>query len=688
MELRDTPPETAPTPAQEGAPPPWWRRELRAFGEIFALYGLAVVQPLLDLFGRTPHQFVFRGAEGADVALFAFSAAFVPPVLLWVPGAVVGLISQRVRRWLHVVVLAGLAWCFAVQLARPLTTGAMLMALAGAMAVGGAVLYLRHGVVRVWLAFLAVAPVLFVAMFLFASPSSRLLGGDRVAALGAPIGSPAPVVLVVLDEFPLASIIDAEGRIDRDVAPTLAEFADDAHWFRNATTPTSFTWYAVPSMLTGMFPEDGTAPFAADHPQNLFTRLAGTYGLNVVESTSRLCPSNLCEVAATDQGGLIDDAVAVMRARLSYDGPQGTEIGGLVEPAADIPEGEELPHWLVPASDRWATFLDGVVDDSLTLHFLHVLMPHNPYRYVPSGRTYPVPSLEPGREPPKADTWNEQEWPATFGRQRHLLQVRYTDTLVGEVVTRLRQVGLYEDALVIITSDHGIAFQPGSPIRMLEGQPLVDDVVPEMLWVPLLVKLPGQQAGEVSDADVMITDIFPTIADVLDMELPAPVDGRSLFGPERSESSRPFWTGHRRDFGVGLSDEILVDGEPFFEALLEEHHVEHLLLPPGEPDRLWRVGPRPELIGAEVGELPPVANDLPEPTRHFDPTEPEFDLVVRTFLHEDIEPGTVVAVAVDGVIAATAPVWTEADRPAVAAILNEAYLEPGPNEITIHRLGR
>jgi hypothetical protein len=61
-----------------------WRKESRAFVELFALCGFAIAQPLLDLFGRNPTQFVFRNADTPDIIVFALLVACVPPLILWI----------------------------------------------------------------------------------------------------------------------------------------------------------------------------------------------------------------------------------------------------------------------------------------------------------------------------------------------------------------------------------------------------------------------------------------------------------------------------------------------------------------------------------------------------------------------------------------------------------------------------
>src|SRR5699024_4717192 len=88
---------------------PRWRVELRAFAELFALAGLALAQPLLDIFGKSPQHFIFRGIERGDIIVFALLITFAVPVILAIIGTLLGLVSQQVRTVYHSVVLGMLA---------------------------------------------------------------------------------------------------------------------------------------------------------------------------------------------------------------------------------------------------------------------------------------------------------------------------------------------------------------------------------------------------------------------------------------------------------------------------------------------------------------------------------------------------------------------------------------------------
>ena len=90
---------------------------------------------------------------------------------------------------------------------------------------------------------------------------------------------------------------------------------------------------------------------------------------------------------------------------------------------------------------------------------------------------------------------------------------------------RLKQEGLWDRALVVVTADHGVSFRAGSPFKESD-----DKNVADIMSVPLFIKLPGQHGGSVSDRNVQSIDVLPTIADALDVELPWQTDGRSAFG--------------------------------------------------------------------------------------------------------------------------------------------------------------
>ena len=160
---------------------------------------------------------------------------------------------------------------------------------------GAAALYARAAVVRSFLTVLSPAPLLFLLLFLVVSPVSELVlpagASEAVAGTGS---SDTPVVMVVFDELPATSLMDAEQRIDAKRFPAFASVAADATWYRDATTVAGRTTEAVPALLTGRRPREGDLPTPAHHPQSLFTLLGRSHRLHVVEPITDVCPRDLC----------------------------------------------------------------------------------------------------------------------------------------------------------------------------------------------------------------------------------------------------------------------------------------------------------------------------------------------------------------------------------------------------------
>ena len=132
-------------------------------------------------------------------------------------------------------------------------------------------------------------------MFLLTPGIAGLLAAaDEEPALDVAFGATPPVVIVIFDQLPLISLLDADGRIDPALYPHFAALASESTWFRNASAVAEYTSFALPAILTGNYPELGRLPVAADYPENLFTLLGGRYRLHVQEPLTELCPAALC----------------------------------------------------------------------------------------------------------------------------------------------------------------------------------------------------------------------------------------------------------------------------------------------------------------------------------------------------------------------------------------------------------
>lgn len=113
--------------------------------------------------------------------------------------------------------------------------------------------------------------------------------------------------------------------------------------------------------------------------------------------------------------------------------------------------------------------------------------------------------------------------------------ISYEDTEIGNLLAHLKTSGLYENSLIIITSDHGDAF--GEHGRLGHA---VNSLYQEIVHVPLIVKYPGQHEGARSAEWVSLVDIMPTVLEAAAVPPPAGLQGRSLHTADEPGSAPVF----------------------------------------------------------------------------------------------------------------------------------------------------
>ena len=157
-----------------------------------------------------------------------------------------GLAHARAAALVHLVFVAALVGLLALQVVR----GVILAWVVLAAALGAAAAPVPAGeAARVLLSVLGATPVLFLVLFLFFSPVSRLLDSPPQPHLArAPSG--APVVMVVLDELPIVSL-GAAALQPTPRYPNSRGWPRTPTWYRNTTTVHEWTTGAVPAILTG-----------------------------------------------------------------------------------------------------------------------------------------------------------------------------------------------------------------------------------------------------------------------------------------------------------------------------------------------------------------------------------------------------------------------------------------------------
>lgn len=364
-----------------------------------------------------------------------------------------------------------------------------------------------------------------------------------------------PVVILMLDELPVLSLLDDEGNFNAERFPNLAEFSTRSTWYKYASTVAEATLNAVPPILTGQInePNNKKLPLAANYPENLFTLFSNTHQVNAFETFTHICPDYLCNSMKPDWKLIAEDTAVIYTHIIAPDEmkrnlPQidNKWVGYLRdndETQNTHTDRDLHPHHRYKMRvEKLGWFLSELETiEPSSLNYLHMLIPHSPWMYLPDGRVYShaeqrsfTGTLPAGTDglTHKKQLYAEQHL-MDYVQQRHLLQTGYADKLLGDVFSALKQRNMFDDALIVVMSDHGVSFRPGESLREATGANSQD-----ILSVLLLIKYPGQKQPATDLQAARTIDVLPTILDSLNgNKNKLAFDGRSLLQPRETELS-------------------------------------------------------------------------------------------------------------------------------------------------------
>ncbi len=317
---------------------------------------------------------------------------------------------------------------------------------------------------------------------------------------------PPPIVLLTLDTT-RKDALSPYGE-SPEVTPAIDAFARQATVFDRAHSTTSWTLPSHASMLTGLYPSRHRAGVSHPRIPSATATVAGLLGRAGYRT-------------AGFPGSRVSSSVyGVSRGFAVFRDPDGHEVRGDA------------------MTDRLIRFLRHEPNQPLFL-FANYFDPHILYRAPAEYQErLGVPSLAGAVE--GHPTWEqlargqigawtaiiEGKAPATpeilrWLRASYLAEVAFMDAQIGRFFEALRELGLYDDALIVLVADHGELLGEGG---QFSHSARLD---PELVEVPLLIKWPGQrEARRVADL-VSVTDLFPTLLAAGGVEAP-PSDGRWL----------------------------------------------------------------------------------------------------------------------------------------------------------------
>ena len=293
-----------------------------------------------------------------------------------------------------------------------------------------------------------------------------------------------PDIIIMLD----AARADAFGE-RAPPTPGADGLASDGTRFRKALAPAPWTGLSVPALLTGRFPGSiGAEVWGSQIPAGIPTlpELLQEVGYHTVVWSQH----NIYEGNQSLRRGL--EEVLTVRSNVLAD-------RSLLPKAADL-----------------------FVNDHPTFAFVHLLPPHGPYD-PPAPFEGTLSDWYTGDFPSSAAALNRAARPdgrkptdedVRYLRARYDENVAFADDLIQRLLRMIREAGRYQDALIVLTSDHGEGFFEHG--YFLHTRRLYD----EFLRVPFIVKWPAGSPGfpSVVDQDVSLVDVVPTLVDGLALD--------------------------------------------------------------------------------------------------------------------------------------------------------------------------
>ena len=338
-------------------------------------------------------------------------------------------------------------------------------------------------------------------------------------ASGAPASGARPNVVVYLIDTLRADHLGIYG-YSRPTSPNIDRFAADGILFENALAQSSWTRPAVVSILTGLAPR--------------------RHGVNRRQDALAGSVDTLSELLARE-GYATAGYVTNGNAGPNFGVDRGFESFRHLRESAEFRQRHRqsdhlnlwLFHWLENRGE----------DDRPFFLYAHATDPHVPYTPAPEFRRRFAPDADPELEVlENVRAVFEGRVEPTEAIRRDLIdlydaEIAFNDHHFGQLIERLKEMGLYDSSLIVLVSDHGEEFLDHGGWE--HGVTLYE----EQLRVPLIVKLPGSRAagdrpagrdrhaGRRIAAIARQVDLVPTILGQLGVAPPPGLDGVDLLAP-------------------------------------------------------------------------------------------------------------------------------------------------------------
>lgn len=642
-----------------------------------------MIAPLLQTLTGQVEFFLAHKSRPFDVFLLLGLLLMTIPLGWFLIASLLARLNQRLYRSFHLLTIASLSTLSFLPALKALPG---IPAIFASVILGIMLAFFYHNgeSARRWLTYMAVSTIIIPLLFLSQGYMPKFLFTTRSYSTPTTqnksihLTSAPPIVILLLDELPVSELMDAKGQIDEVRYPNFARLAKLSTWYPNTVTFTDETRLAIPGILTGNLSSNMGAPLLASYPQNLLAFLDGTYTSHIHEGLGAMSPQTVrSQYRSTPERlqSLAEDLPTIY-------------LHCLLPP--------DFTQSLPPVNRSWRNF---VLDYSVTekraqnfeaylekikptqspgLYFYHLIMPHFPYRYLPSTKQYygGNDSYITGLGP-EGKRWSS-DWMARQEFQRHSLQLGATDKLLGKLLDKLKETELLNSCLLAVMADHGCSFREGVEFRRMSP-----NNYPDILTVPLFIKAPWQRKGRIDPRPASLLDVTPTIVAYLGLDLPWKTLGIKLQNPPRSRSEIPLVFS-----SDGRQAALEVNPVTWWQTSLTRKLE---VVGDGSWDRVYNLGPYKELYKQRANNLPTwqATGEVELPFSSLWANVRTSDNVlpcrIQGRLTKTAPAPIALAIEVNGQIEATT--WASSENNGrFTAMVPESSLKNGPNTIKIFQV--